>query len=73
MKSVYNVKNFLALYNQVITSSLVNRGKSSFIERGWETIEVKGYTGESFWDFRSSWCNSYKCWSIFSNHCDPFA
>ena len=65
---LYNVKNFSAFYNQVIASSPVNRGKSNFIKRGWETIEVEGCVGESFWDFRNSWCNSCNCWSIFSNH-----
>jgi len=39
------VKNFSALYNQVIASLPVNRGKSNFTERGWETIEVEDYTG----------------------------
>jgi len=62
---LYNVKNFSVLYNQVIASSTMNRVKFIFIERGWETIEVKGWTRESLRDFRNSWCNPY--WSIFSN------
>jgi len=65
---LYNVKNFLALYSQVIASSPVNRRKSSFIERRWEAIEVEGCAGESFWDIRNSLCNSCNCWSILSNH-----
>jgi len=67
--SVYNVKNFSALYNQVIASSPMKRGKSSFKEWWWETIKWKwkAVLESPFWDFRNSWCNSYNYWSILSN------